>query len=227
MITKEQLEQAEAKASTAEQVRTEAQKTLGREPHSRRAAQAAVDATQAAAAAARDLRRLREDFEEQEAARREDRAAAERAAAKEVRAAGKDLPAARQKVTAAAARAQEALAALVVEAGAYNALTERHAGVLASAGLDLEGGQNGGGRELSGPVVMVEGLAYAPADPGAVVGALVTRLAASLPRSHRLAMATRNLPGGDRAAALLADVPAVTVEWAAPVRAMGGVGSAA
>ncbi|MEU9245686.1 hypothetical protein [Streptomyces sp. NPDC048385] len=213
LVTEEQIQQAEAVAEAADRARREAESRLTAEPHSQRAAQAAVEAVQAAAAAARRLRLLREEFEEQERQRAADRAAAEKSAAKEVRTAGRELKAGRERVTEAARVAQEALAVLVQQATAYNALTERHADALAAAGLGLDGGRNGGGRELSGPVVLVDGQAFAPAEPGAVVGALATRLASSLPRSHRLAMATRNLPGGDRAAQLLADVPVVSVEW--------------
>lgn len=226
LVSEEDVRQAEVQAQLADQARVAAEAELSHSPHSRRAAEAAVDATQKAAAAARRLGRLREEFEESEAARTADRVAAEKAAAKEVRAAGKELTAARQSVTAAAVRAQEALTALVQETAVFNALTARHADVLAAVGLDLAGGRNGGGRELSGPVVLVDGVVHAPAEPGAVVGALVARLAESLPRSHRLAAAARYMPGGDRAEGLLADVPAPVVVWSAPVRSAGR-GSAA
>ncbi|WP_217553082.1 hypothetical protein [Streptomyces sp. GbtcB6] len=221
LVSEEQVREAEAQAQRAEQVRAQADAELTHAPHSRRAAEAAVDATQKAAAATRRLERLREEFEESEAARAADRAEAEKAATKEVRAAAKDLTGARQSLTAAAAAAQDALATLVQATAVYNALAAHHADALAAVGLDLAGGRNGGGRGLSGPMVVVDGEGHAPAEPGAVVGAVVARLAASLPRSHRLAVAARYLPGGDRAVALLAGVPEPVVEWSAPVRPVG------
>jgi colicin import membrane protein len=214
-ITARQVEKAEERATEQERVRDEAAKTLENSPYSDVAAQTLAEASQVAAQLRANARELRQTFAEQvaadqSAASREER---EKAAVKEIAAAGRELKAAAAAMEAAAVVAQDGLVGLMQSVESYDALLERHAGVLEAAGLDL-GGDTGGGHRLLDTMVRVGGASYVSAAPAAVLLWVAQRVAeARLPQLNPVRGALAGLAGHGawerRDDRLLAKVPAV------------------
>lgn len=189
MITIEQVTAEEDRAEAAGRERTEAERKLSESPYSELAALTLTEKSKSAAQLAASARELRQAYTQQMDAERAaaDRGALEKDAAKQIGQAGKELDAAKGKVAAAAESAQAALVGLLDATAAYNAVVATHAAGLAAAGLDLEGGQTGGGKRTYGPAVRVRGMWSMTADPDGVAAWVLHRVArARLPRINRL-----------------------------------------
>ncbi|GHF57742.1 hypothetical protein [Streptomyces griseosporeus] len=179
-ITAEMVAQAEAEVAEAERVRAAAEEALMESPNS------TVKSTELAAALKRvaqcrvNARELREAYDAQVEAERSaaTREELEKAAAKEIAAAGKELKAARGRLEDAAEAAQKALVDLMKQAEGYDAAVERHAGVLAGAGLGLDG-ESGGAARFFDCVVKARGAVYESAGSQAVLMHVVHRVAAA------------------------------------------------
>ncbi|MFF7260662.1 hypothetical protein ACFZCL_10310 [Streptomyces sp. NPDC008159] len=178
-ITEQQVRQAEAKAEQAEQERVQAARRLESNPYSDLAAAEHSDAARLAAQLGQNVRELREAYAkqvEQERARLS-RPALEKAAAGEIKAAGVELAERERGVVEALEQAQEALSGLLAAGAAYNSAVESHAGVLAGAGLDVNGGESGGVRTiLDRYLVQVRGRRYEQVNVGALGGWLLHRV---------------------------------------------------
>ncbi|MET8098128.1 hypothetical protein ABZV29_16860 [Streptomyces sp. NPDC005236] len=177
-ITARQVEKAEARAAEQEQAREAAAAVLDASPYSEFAAQELTEASRMAAQLRANARELRQKFDEQTAteqaaATREER---EKVAAREITAAGRELKGAGAALEAAAATAQDGLVALMVAAEAYDALVDRHAGVLEAAGLGLDG-ETGGGHGLLNTTVRVRGSAYESLAPAGAMLWVADRVA--------------------------------------------------
>ncbi|AVH57777.1 MULTISPECIES: hypothetical protein [Streptomyces] len=224
-ITARQVEKAEERAAEQERQRDAAGERLTAAPYSEVAAQELTEASQLAAQLRASARELREKFEEQVAAERSaaSREEREKAAAAEIAAAGRELKTATGKLEAAAVQAQDALVALMQEAEGYDALVERHAGVLEAAGLGLDG-ETGGGHGLLDTTVRVRGVSYESLAPAGVLLWVARRVAeARLPQQNSTAAALTGLAGYGswerRGDGLLACVPAVkAVKYPEPPR---------
>lgn len=224
-ITAEMVAEAEAEVTEAERVRAMAEEALMEAPNSTVKSQALAAALQRVAQGRANARELGEAFEEQVAA---ERAAAtreelEKAAAVEIRAADRELRAGVGALEAAAVRAQEGLVALMVAAGVYGELVERHAGVLEAAGLGLDGATGGGHRMLD-TAVRVRGTSYESAAPAGVLLWVASRVAeARLPQLNPTRASLAGLAGYGawerREDGLLSGVPAVpAVKFPEPPR---------
>ncbi|MEU0253285.1 hypothetical protein ABZ299_12415 [Streptomyces sp. NPDC006184] len=179
-ITAEMVAAAEVEVTAAERTRAEAEAALMEAPTSTARATELTSALKRVGQARADAEELRQLHAGQVAAERAaaSREELERVAAKDIAAAGKELKAARGKLEEAAEAAQRALVELMQQTEAYDALAERHAGVLSGQGLDLEG-ESGAGRSFLGVTVKARGQVFQSAGSGAVLACLVHRVAAA------------------------------------------------
>ncbi|MET7983016.1 hypothetical protein [Streptomyces sp. NPDC005281] len=196
-ITERQVEKAEARAAEQEQAREAAAGVLDASPYSEFAAQELTEASQLAARLRANARELRQKFDEQVATERAatTREEREKAATREIAAAGRELKGAGAALEAAAVAAQEGLVALMVAAESYDALVDRHAGVLEAAGLGLDG-ETGGGHGLLNTTVRVRGAVYESLAPAGVLLWVADRVAeARLPSTSPVRASLAGLLG--------------------------------
>ena len=208
-VSDEQVAQAAREAEQAESDRAAAEEALKGSPFSETAARKLPAASLRAAQLAAEAREVRAKQARQVAELKASRQELERAAAKEIRQADREVEAERKKLVVAAAEAQAAIEKLMVQAVAYSSVVDRHAEVLAGQGLDL-GGDNGGGRGMSGLVLRVGGRRCESVDSGAVALWVVRRVAtARLPHLHNVRGLMEGMARGFRARfdQLLAGVP--------------------
>ncbi|MFI0964647.1 hypothetical protein ACH4S8_25105 [Streptomyces sp. NPDC021080] len=189
-ISKEQVEQAEAKASAAEDERDVATRELESSPYSELASMKHTEAARLAAQLRANARELRLAWERQveEEKRRASRPELEKAAAAEIREAGRDMDARWKVLVEAVSAAQAALVALADVGVAYDEALAGHVEVLAGVGLDFNGGGSGGERSMLGADrLKVKGREFHPVEPGLLAAWALRRAAeARLSPNHHL-----------------------------------------
>ncbi|WP_326787859.1 hypothetical protein [Streptomyces sp. NBC_00151] len=189
-VTEEQVQQAEAKASAAEEERDAAARGLELSPYSDVASMKHSEASRLAAQLRANARELRLAWEQQveEEKRRASRPELEKAAATEIRAAGRDMDV-RWKVLVEAVTAAQAALVVLADAGvAYDEALAGHVEVLATAGLDFNGGGSGGERSMLGADrLKVKGREFHPVEAGLLAAWALRRVAeARLSPNHHL-----------------------------------------
>lgn len=191
-ISEEQVLQAEAKASAAEEERDAAARGLESSPYSEVASMKHSEASRLAAQLRANARELRLAWERQveEERRRASRPVLEKAAAAEIRAAGRDMDARWKALVEAVTAAQAALVVLADAGVAYDEVLAGHVEVMAGAGLDFNGGDSGGERSVLGTDrLKVKGREFYPVDPGSLGSWVLQRVAeARLSPNHHLAL---------------------------------------
>lgn len=191
-ITEEQVQQAEARAETAEEARVQAARKLEASPYSDVAAMEHSEAARTAAQQRANAREIRQAYEVQveEERRRASRPELEKAAAAEICAAGREMEGRQKALVEAAVAAQAALAVLADAGVTYNEALAGHVQVLAEAGLDFGGGESGGERSSLGTDrLKVKGREFHPLEPGSVAALVLKRaLQARLSPQHGLGL---------------------------------------
>lgn len=191
-ITEQQVEQAEARARSAEEERDAAARNLEASPYSDVAAMEHAEAARTAAQQRANAREIRQAYEAQleEERRRASRPELEKAAVAAIRAAGQDMDGRRKALAEAASAAQAALAVLADAGVSYNEALAGHVQVLAEAGLDFGGGESGGERSSLGTDrLKVKGREFYPLEPGSVAALVLKRaLQARLSPQHALGL---------------------------------------
>ncbi len=193
MVTQQELDEAEATVGAAED------KLDAAEVHhagaGSEAAVAELRVARAAAHGARDrLRSLRTRFAHEHAAGRAREAAEADFPERERKALAKRLAGARDTAVAAVVAAEQAAAELLRAGGEYDAAVREGAAGLKGRGLSADDGQALGG--TGGGVVHLNDEVWRPADPGALLGAVMQAAVAARNPRHPLAQIRWGQMGG-------------------------------